>query len=130
MKCSRIKSLLSPYRDGELSSGEREQVEQHIKECEVCSRELTEMGLVGTTLKEIKMAPVPSDMWERVRSEWPWKTKSRTPGLILRYAFLALLVLGLILLHVDLKNRKPSALLDFPEVENQFQEEVVEIYFG
>lgn len=41
--CEQISPLLSAYLDGELSQAERETVEWHLRECEVCRSELKEL---------------------------------------------------------------------------------------
>lgn len=37
MKCETIEELLSPYLDDELSPGEKNEVERHLKTCKSCS---------------------------------------------------------------------------------------------
>lgn len=40
MSCDRYKEMLMGYLDGELSAGERREIEKHLNECTECSEEL------------------------------------------------------------------------------------------
>ena len=42
MRCKKAKVLISPYIDGELSEGERESFESHMKDCGDCRSEFEE----------------------------------------------------------------------------------------
>jgi len=42
MRCKKAKELISPYIDGELSEGERESFESHMKDCGNCRSEFEE----------------------------------------------------------------------------------------
>jgi predicted anti-sigma-YlaC factor YlaD len=43
MRCKKAKELISPYMDGELSEGEREMIESHMKDCGNCRAEFEEI---------------------------------------------------------------------------------------
>jgi anti-sigma factor RsiW len=43
MKCDLSIELLSGYLDGELDKKQKAEIEKHLKECEVCRKELEEL---------------------------------------------------------------------------------------
>jgi predicted anti-sigma-YlaC factor YlaD len=50
MKCSQIHILLSNYLDGSVTKQERNFIEQHLKTCAECRRELETLQKLSTTL--------------------------------------------------------------------------------
>jgi len=68
MQCERVRELLSPYLDGELSAEERRAVAAHLGECHSCSAQLSDFRRVGQTLAEAGPEPVPKALTARVRS--------------------------------------------------------------
>jgi len=68
MQCERVRELLSPYLDGELSAEERRAVAAHLGECHSCSAQLSDFRRVGQTLAEVGREPVPKALTARVRS--------------------------------------------------------------
>jgi anti-sigma factor RsiW len=70
MDCSRYRKLLSAYLDNELLEDELAEVNEHLKVCPGCTRELERLRLVQTLYKlelENKVAPQPSfDFSQRV----------------------------------------------------------------
>jgi anti-sigma factor (TIGR02949 family) len=67
MQCERVRELLSPYLDGELSAEERRQVAAHLEECRSCSAQLSDFRRVGQTLAEAGREPAPMALTARVR---------------------------------------------------------------
>ena len=67
MQCERVRELLSPYLDGELSAEERRAVAAHLGECRSCSAQLSDFRRVGQTLAEAGREPAPKALAPRVR---------------------------------------------------------------
>jgi anti-sigma factor RsiW len=67
MQCERVRELLSPYLDGELSAEERRQVAVHLEECHSCSAQLSDFRRIGQTLAEAGREPAPKALAARVR---------------------------------------------------------------
>jgi anti-sigma factor RsiW len=67
MQCERVRELLSPYLDGELSAEERRAVAAHLGECPSCSAQLSDFRHVGQTLAEAGREPAPKALAARVR---------------------------------------------------------------
>ena len=66
-RCHVLGDLLSAYHDGQLSSGERRRVEEHLETCAECRGTREHMGAIGALL--LGLPPfVPSQGWvEKVR---------------------------------------------------------------
>ena len=68
--CRHMTSLLEQYVDGELRPQERASVEEHVKECHRCDRELQELTALRSHLRkavETGVADAPlADIWEGV----------------------------------------------------------------
>jgi anti-sigma factor RsiW len=68
MQCERVRELLSPYLDGELSPEERQAVAAHLGECRGCPAQLDDFRRVSQTLAEAGREPAPKPLTARVRS--------------------------------------------------------------
>jgi anti-sigma factor RsiW len=54
-ECQKLKGVLSPYIDGQLSPSERERTERHLKGCEACRRELESLRATVNLLHRVPM---------------------------------------------------------------------------
>ncbi|HSE67134.1 MAG TPA: zf-HC2 domain-containing protein, partial [Gemmatimonadales bacterium] len=54
---------LSDYLDGSLSPSEREEVEQHLAECEECSNTLADLRSVVARVQALNDRPPAGDLW-------------------------------------------------------------------
>ncbi len=54
-ECKKLKGMLSPYIDGQLSPSEVKGVERHIEECDACRRELESLRAVVGLLHRVPM---------------------------------------------------------------------------
>ncbi len=52
-ECKKLKGMLSPYIDGQLSPSEMERIERHIEECDACRRELESLRAVVSLLHRV-----------------------------------------------------------------------------
>jgi len=95
MRCDRARSLLSGYLDGELPQTERRDLEEHMRDCEGCTKELVAMRSVDVLCKKGQMPQMSDDYWinfvprlhERIFSEGMKKRQSPWFNLsFMRYA--------------------------------------------
>lgn len=56
--------MLSGYIDGELSSEEKSELEEHIKSCEECKKELQVFNKLKEMTGAMKYADVPEHVWD------------------------------------------------------------------
>jgi len=57
--CHKIRGMLSPYIDGELSPADSERVESHVEMCDACRRELESLRETVGLLQRVEMVPPP-----------------------------------------------------------------------
>ncbi|MGD2216139.1 MAG: anti-sigma factor [Gemmatimonadales bacterium] len=57
---------LSEYLDGELSAGERQELEVHLAECEECAATLEQLRRVIERAKALGDKPPATDLWSRI----------------------------------------------------------------
>lgn len=66
MDCRKIRRKLSAYQDGELADSQRDQIEQHLKQCSTCSlalQQLNQLWNLMDSVDTIKSAPY---FWTRL----------------------------------------------------------------
>ena len=51
MKCDLSIELLNGYLDGELDKKQKAEIEKHLKECEVCRKELEELRKLDENIR-------------------------------------------------------------------------------
>jgi anti-sigma-K factor RskA len=68
LKCNDIEKLLADYTVGALDGDLAAQVEDHLRECESCRRELSALERVGELLQPMQMTEPPRDLWPRIRA--------------------------------------------------------------
>jgi anti-sigma factor RsiW len=68
MQCERVRELVSPYLDGELSGEERRVLAAHLGECRDCSVQLSDFHRASKTLAEAGREPAPEALAARVRA--------------------------------------------------------------
>lgn len=61
--CNDIQEHLGPYFDGELSPGQRAEIEAHLTGCPACASELEEIRLLADALAPSAPTQVPTDLW-------------------------------------------------------------------
>lgn len=66
MKCSKVKKLLSPYIDNELTGAQKELLDAHIKACTGCSKELETLQGLHTTFVAMQNITAPYGFATRV----------------------------------------------------------------
>ncbi len=98
MKCSKIRNMLSPYMDGELTDARKALVESHLKTCAGCSEALASLRGLHAAFAGLERPAVPYRFAERVMSrvkEGPARTPVLVPALtrLLEAAVIAAIVL-------------------------------------
>ena len=63
MQCERFKTDGMKFLDGEMTTDERREYEQHVRECDLCSKELREMGRVVNLTNEIELKSPDEQFW-------------------------------------------------------------------
>ena len=58
-QCHKVQGLLSPYIDGQIGSSERDRVESHLEECQVCRRELESLRATVNLLHRVAVVSPP-----------------------------------------------------------------------
>ena len=65
--CGSIQSTFSEYLDGRLTGHEMQSIAAHIRDCRVCSRELTGLKKTQVALASLGPVPQPADLLLRIR---------------------------------------------------------------
>jgi predicted anti-sigma-YlaC factor YlaD len=58
-QCHKVQGLLSPYIDGQIGSSERDNVESHLEECQICLRELESLRATVNLLHRVAVVSPP-----------------------------------------------------------------------
>lgn len=58
-QCHKVQVLLSPYIDGQIGSSERDKVESHLEECQICLRELESLRATVNLLHRVAIVSPP-----------------------------------------------------------------------
>lgn len=66
--CWDIKRLISAFLDGEIAPTDRARVEDHLKTCADCARELASLAQGGRILKGLARVPAPEDFLAKVHA--------------------------------------------------------------
>ncbi len=99
MHCNQSQQKLSEYLDGQLPEEERNQLEDHIQECEDCRRELDSLRRTVTALHELPEIPAPEGFHERINQRLRDETKGARVvsmwrrGLAVAASFIAIMTL-------------------------------------
>ncbi|QUL98076.1 MAG: DUF4349 domain-containing protein [Candidatus Fermentithermobacillus carboniphilus] len=68
MTCREVKELLSSFVDQELAEEERRLVEEHVKDCADCQRDLTEIRNLKRALQSLPEVEPPAELHQMVMS--------------------------------------------------------------
>ncbi|MBM4403742.1 MAG: zf-HC2 domain-containing protein [Candidatus Cloacimonetes bacterium] len=66
MRCSKVRKLLTPYLDQELSGGMRPRLEKHLQSCGSCSQYTQQLKAVDAILQREDVAEMPGWLQERI----------------------------------------------------------------
>ncbi len=70
MNCQELEALLSPYLDGELDAAQRRSVDEHLKDCAGCRRQLEDYQILSAALEAPGMRLAASDtLKQRIKNQ-------------------------------------------------------------
>jgi len=141
MSCKKFKILLSAYIDQEITKDEQEKLLEHLKTCSACARELEYLKqMKGIFLLKEKKEPqefFETRLFARIKDKrkqlvwqayFPVVKKS-----ILVVLIFFLLTVGLLSYKNFFYQRRTEVISDLlidTEIEDNFEEELLEIYYG
>lgn len=64
MEHDKMKELITYYLDGELDANHRRLVEEHLKECAECRKELEEMSRFEEVMGKMQLKRPPEEAWK------------------------------------------------------------------
>ena len=95
MSCEDILVLLMGYVDGELEDADRARVEEHLKVCPACARELEGYRRLDRTLDAMSFVEPGDIVWENFRKRLTCRTERVTGWLLTGLGVLLLVGYGL-----------------------------------
>ena len=69
MNCKKIKKLLQLYIDNSLTFGEKQLVEQHLKECSACRAELKSLSVMVRLVESLPKVSTPPNFTQKLMSK-------------------------------------------------------------
>jgi hypothetical protein len=78
VNCSEIQERLSEYHDSELPPEEAAQFAAHVADCSSCAEELASFEQLSGLSRRLTDPPVPSQMWDELRSKLDASAETRT----------------------------------------------------
>ena len=84
MRCLKAQKLISDHTDNLLKGRQTQALEQHLKECSACKELLNEMRMIAREAKNLESVLPSEDLWERIESRIPEKSRrsrSRLSGI-------------------------------------------------
>ena len=85
MKCKQVLRRIEAYFDGELPADERAGMEEHLRSCPSCSRELQVLRSLSSLVRGVEVPSVSAPLWENYpsrvlrRARGEGERKSRAP---------------------------------------------------
>ena len=64
MDHQKIRELISSYHDQELNEEQKRQIEEHIRHCDFCRRELEEMKKFEEVMNQMELKKPPMEVWQ------------------------------------------------------------------
>ena len=83
--CEEYVAMLSAYVDGELSASEREAVEAHVGECQVCARELLVLRSTVASMGLVREVAPPAALRGRIAAATTGRKRLAPIGILRRY---------------------------------------------
>jgi predicted anti-sigma-YlaC factor YlaD len=133
MKCTVVKTMFSEYIDDELSPGQKEVVDLHVRECEICRNEFDELLVVHGLFASAKSFPAPYGFSTRVMASLEGRRWSIWDSLFARPVFLrvvevafalVIVIIGLISGNILTARKSPS--LTSTEIRQSFALDIFE----
>ncbi|MDG2014828.1 MAG: zf-HC2 domain-containing protein [Pirellulaceae bacterium] len=94
--CEEINDQLSGYLDEELTQGDSQKVDVHLRGCPACQKILDEMRLLRNAVAgSQKVEKLQDDQWEKIVNDLPSKASAGTGWVLLIAGVLTLAGLGI-----------------------------------
>jgi predicted anti-sigma-YlaC factor YlaD len=126
MRCEEIEILLSAYVDDEVSTEERDIVEQHLEQCSPCQSTVAAFSGVHGLYQSLDMKEAPVDFRQRVTQRLAVPNHGWLPWQWPRLAYVAalslLIVIGGVIGTVSLQQNR------WWLSSGQYAEQIVEVY--
>ena len=103
---------LNAYYDKELSHEEHHKLEQHIRGCPYCSRELGQLQRLSGLISSVSIPNIPDDMVKRLHQSLHSlreKALLRMARMLLSAALVLLVVSSILLLRIGVKGQMATA---------------------
>jgi len=69
MNCSRVQDLVSAYYDDELPTALRQDVAEHMQDCQTCAKELAQFKQLSGLASQLGGPEAPEGLWGRIETE-------------------------------------------------------------
>ncbi len=126
MKCDLPRELLSGYLDGELDREQKEEVEQHLRECEECRNEIEELKRLDQQVRTSKIEEPSREFFfqlnRRIMQQVKKKPKSslfRLSPILVPVAAAALVLIILFNIQQPMRLVSPDDRILYAEVETR-----------
>ena len=68
MRCSYAKKIISEYIDGDLDSGRKARLENHLSQCPDCRKVLKDLQTIVSDAQELQELSPPDKTWQKIES--------------------------------------------------------------
>ena len=103
---------LNAYHDNELSHKEHRKLEQHIRGCPYCSRDLEQLQRLSGLISSVSIPDIPDDMAKRLHQRLDSlreKALLRMASMLSSVALVLLVVSSILLLRIGVKGQMATA---------------------
>ena len=106
MRCSYAKKIISEYIDGDLDSGRKARLENHLSQCPDCRKVLKDLQTIVSDAQELQELSPPDKTWQKIESRLETKQPLVTfpvsparkwyalPGFAMAAAAMVLIIVG------------------------------------
>ncbi len=135
INCQAAREQLGAYADGEISSGNAAEIEQHVRQCPTCTHELAGLRQMIDRFADATAVKVPPELWssiERRLDEVPPNGQIARPVLRRRWLFaaaagMAAVIGGGLLAGIWLRSGADTAMADEVNFELLLDELAVDV---
>ena len=96
MDCTRFQTDGMRLLDGELDEAEKAQYEEHVRGCEICRKELTELGRVVNLTDELRLRTPDDEFWDGYWDSVYRRSERRFGFLFVVIGIVTLLIYGIV----------------------------------
>ena len=91
-----VAELLSGYVDGELTQQERQRVDVHCADCEICKNDLLELKALRESIGRARLSDSNHDVWREIMNDTTVRTTRGIGWLLLTGGILIALGIGIV----------------------------------